>query len=81
MRARKERARRSRAKLGANIEHAMKSRGMTQAELARATGKPAPYICNLIHGHHDPNLDTLRTLCDALQCTPNDLLEGVSEDA
>lgn len=51
------------------------ARGLTQAELAEATGLRRPTISELENGRtrHD-TLDLLDRLCTALDCSPGELL-------
>lgn len=47
---------------------------LSQAELAERTQLSTEFISRLERGVTLPSLDTFVSLCDALDCTPNDLL-------
>lgn len=56
-----------------------KARGMTQEELAKAIGTHKTYISRLEAGDRDINnirTDTMKRLCVALNCQPEDLIEN-----
>ncbi|MEM9068325.1 MAG: helix-turn-helix transcriptional regulator [Myxococcota bacterium] len=48
--------------------------GMTQRELAERARVSAEFVSRVERGVAVPSLETLLRLCDALGCTPNDLL-------
>lgn len=50
--------------------HAM----LTQAELAQRTGISRGEISHLERGRRQPLVTTLRALCEALECRPEDLI-------
>lgn len=55
------------------------SKGMTQEELAKRIGSVRSYICRLESGAQDIDYiraDTLTRICTALDCKPEDLVEG-----
>ncbi|WP_420867935.1 helix-turn-helix domain-containing protein [Bifidobacterium boum] len=55
-----------------------KREGLTQTRLAKLTGLSQPTIAQYENGTMNPNRTTLltaRKLCDALSCSPWDLLE------
>jgi len=68
-----------RERLGANIRRIMKSRGMTQRQLAKAIGKTEARVSNYVNGKRDMGIRSLMRICEALNCGVNDLLEGVVE--
>lgn len=51
--------------------------GMTQAELAKRTGIHPRTISTYARSVNHPNVSALIEICKALECTPNDLLDGV----
>jgi transcriptional regulator with XRE-family HTH domain len=55
----------------AAVRHAAK---ISQAGLAERTQLSAEFISRLERGVTLPSLESLMRLCDALDCTPNDLL-------
>jgi len=54
------------------------ARGMTQAELARASHIPRPNVSAIERGDREVTLRTLRALAIALDVTPGTLADGVS---
>ena len=48
--------------------------GLAQAELAEHTEVSTEFVSRLERGKTFPSVPTLMRLCDALGCTPNDLL-------
>ena len=57
------------------------ARGMTQAELAGASGLPRPNLSAIERGDREVTLRTLRALAAALDVTPGTLADGVSPGA
>ena len=53
-------------------------RGLTQEQLARATGISRPNLSDLERGKRELSLKTLRLLAAALQVTPGTLVDGLS---
>lgn len=53
-------------------------RGLTQEQLARATGIPRPNLSNLERGKQELSLKTLRLLASVLKVTPGTLVDGIS---
>lgn len=68
-----------RERLGANIRRIMGEVGMTQGQLAKATGATEAKISNYVNGKRDMGMTTLLRICKALECGVDDLLEGVVE--
>ncbi len=66
-----------RKRLGDNIRRIMKSRGMTQRQLAKATGATEAKMSNYVNGKRDMGIRSLMRICEALECGVDDLLEGV----
>ena len=52
---------------GERVRARRKELGMTQADLAKATGIHQPDICVLESGEHAPNLDTVERVAKALK--------------
>lgn len=59
------------------IRDIMDGRGMTQIELARATGMKRSNVCKLVHNDRDVRESTLSKLCRGLGCKPEDIMGGV----
>lgn len=55
-------------------------RNLTQEELAELANLSVVYISNVECGKRVPSLDTMLTLCEALYCTPDELLDGFYPD-
>lgn len=51
--------------------------GMTQKDLCEKTGIDKSLMSRYFNGIYTPRLDMLITLSNALQCTPNDLMQGL----
>lgn len=51
---------------GAAIRRARTSAGLTQADVARATGTSAPYITNVENGRENLTIGRLTTIAEAL---------------
>ena len=62
--------------IGGRIREARKSRGLSQADLARRVGVSQPAIANWESGIHDPRRITLSKLADALQTSLDWLAAG-----
>jgi len=53
----------------------MASNGIdTQKELAELIGLSANAVSEMLQGKSVPSLETVGALCEALHCTPNDIL-------
>jgi transcriptional regulator with XRE-family HTH domain len=59
---------------------AREQRGMTQADLSRASGFNTSRISKLERGDSIPRLETLLTLSRALKMTIGELIDGLDED-
>jgi DNA-binding Xre family transcriptional regulator len=46
----------------------------TQRELAELIGLSANAVSEMLQGKRVPSLETVGALCEALHCTPNDIL-------
>lgn len=64
-------------KFARNMRRAARERGMTQREMCRNAGITWSSWKNWVFQGRLPQTRTLLELCDALNCTPNDLLEGL----
>lgn len=53
----------------------MKSKNLTQMELAEMLGLKYQNISRWINGHVCPTIDTVAKICKCLNCTPNDLIK------
>lgn len=62
--------------LGSRIKQLRTKSGLSQYALAVRTGVTVTTIGNLESDKHDPRLQTLRALADALEVTPAELIEG-----
>ncbi len=51
-------------------------RNLTQEQLAELADLSVVYISNVECGKRVPSMETMLTLCHALKCTPDELLEG-----
>ena len=63
-----------------NLANKRKEKGITQEELANKVGVQNTAICNYEIGIREPNLDTLKRLASALDCTVDELLADPAED-
>ena len=52
----------------------LQKKGMTQADLSRKSGLSEVSISRYMSGERLPNCKAIMAICDALACTPNDLL-------
>lgn len=62
-----------------NLRDIAKGRGVSQRKLCEKTGVSWSSWKNWTTGYVLPNVRTLVDLCDALKCSPNDLLKGMCE--
>ena len=67
--------------VGKTIARRRKARGLTQADLGQMINASRTSIANLEAGRQNVSLRTIYNLCQALNCMPNDLFEGVSFDS
>lgn len=63
-------------RFGQNIRVCRIYRGMSQRELANASGLSLSHVSHLETGRISASLDVLLTLCIIFMVTPNDLLKG-----
>lgn len=64
--------------IGLNVSVHRHQKSLTQADLAEKAGLSKQFVCNIECGRAIPSLVTVLSLCDALNVTPNDLLESSS---
>lgn len=61
-------------KLQSKIQQRMKEVGVTQRDIADATGKPLSLVCYICKGlAHFENVEDFDKLCELLQSTPTDV--------
>ena len=56
------------------LKEIRRARGMTQQQLADECGIERSRIANYEIDYREPSIDIIKKLCEALHCTPNDLL-------
>jgi transcriptional regulator with XRE-family HTH domain len=66
------------ARFTANLREARERAGMSQLQVALASGVPQGHYSRIETGKHDPGVRTLMRLAAALKTTPAELLAGVS---
>jgi DNA-binding XRE family transcriptional regulator len=64
------------SEIGLCIRDARRALGMTQLELADATGIRRPNVARLERGRNTPTIDTLQRVATALGVTVSDLVPG-----
>jgi transcriptional regulator with XRE-family HTH domain len=62
----------------ANLRKARKQAGLTQEQVALASGIPQAHYSRIETGKRDPGIRTLMRIARALKTTPADLLHGMS---
>lgn len=62
--------------LGDRVRQARERKGMTQGELARASGLSPGAVSRIEHGERTPGAETVRVLAQALGLEPGELLGG-----
>lgn len=60
--------------VAARLSALREMRGMTQEEVAKASGLKAAAVSHFETARRRPCIHNLMRLCEALRCTPNDLL-------
>lgn len=60
--------------LAARLRTRRQATGLAQADLAELAEVSTEFVSRLERGKTFPSVPTLMRLCDALRCTPNDLL-------
>jgi transcriptional regulator with XRE-family HTH domain len=61
----------------ANLRNARERSGLTQEQVALASGVPQGHYSRIETGKHDPGIRTLVRIARALKTTPADLLSGI----
>ncbi|MCM2303597.1 MAG: helix-turn-helix domain-containing protein [Elusimicrobia bacterium] len=64
--------------VGLKIKEERKRRGLTQRDLADATGLSEQFISNLERGQRHPGTKTLRAIAGVLKMQPAELFSGMS---
>lgn len=64
-----------------NLRNLRIEQGLTQGELANKVGVLNTSICNYETGIREPNLEMLKKLASALECTVDELLQDPPESA
>lgn len=59
---------------GWKIKKLLKEKGMTQADLARATGIDPSNICHIVNEDRNVRESTLYRLCEILQVKPEEIM-------
>lgn len=67
-------------RLGRNVKTMLRKRGMTQKKLAITMGASEAFVSLVVNGRRDMGMRMFMRMCDALQCSPNDLLEGIGAE-
>jgi len=62
--------------LGANLREARKKLGLTQEQVADASGVHATEVSRIEAGKRDPQVSTVRRLAEAVGLSPGELLDG-----
>lgn len=65
--------------LGENLKRLRRDRNLTQGELAELSNIRVGQISKIERNEVDPKLSTIYGLINALECTPNSLLNDISE--
>lgn len=65
--------------IGLNVSMHRYRLNLTQEQLSERAGLSKQFICNIECGRAIPSLQTILSLCDALDVTPNDLLTHASK--
>lgn len=64
-----------------NVREKRKTAGLTQIELAELSGLEPNSISKWEYNHITPRSDTICKLCNALGCTPNDLMWRADDES
>jgi transcriptional regulator with XRE-family HTH domain len=67
--------------VGTNFMRLRKARGLTQEQVAEASGYGQNYISSLERGRRNPTVITLFLLAEAVCATPRDLVTPINEDS
>ena len=63
--------------LGARIKNAREAAGLTQEQFAEIIEKTPQYISDLERGVYGVSLETLKTMCEKLSVSADDMIFGV----
>jgi transcriptional regulator with XRE-family HTH domain len=66
--------------VGTNFMRLRKARGLTQEQVAEASGYGQNYISSLERGRRNPTVITLLLLADAVGAMPRDLVSPTDEE-
>ncbi len=66
--------------LGMILKQRRTSKGITQAEMASILGLTKSHVSDIERGIHKITVQTLCSYCDALETTPDELLEIAGRD-
>lgn len=66
--------------IGSRIAKRRKELSMTQSQVEELAHLGQKYMSNIENGRSRVSIETLMKLCHVLDCTPNEILLGVSED-
>ncbi len=66
--------------IGQRIAATRKTRGLTQGKLAEKADISNNYLSHIENSRSIPSLETLISICDALDVTPDHLLLGISNN-
>jgi len=64
-------------RLGMRIRERRSMRGLSQEELGFAADRTQHYISQVELGKRNPSILTIRAICQALEMSPHDMLDGV----
>jgi transcriptional regulator with XRE-family HTH domain len=67
--------------VGTNFMRLRKARGLTQEQVAEASGYGQNYISWLERGRRNPTVITLFLLAEAVGATPRDLVSPIDEES
>ena len=60
--------------IGIQVRHRRLEKYMTQEQLSQNAGISPPFLGHIERGTRKLSVETLVALCEALECSPNDLL-------
>jgi transcriptional regulator with XRE-family HTH domain len=67
------------ARVGLNVRNARLREGISQEELAHASGLDRTYVSGIERGLRNPTVTVLVQLAEVLRITPASLLDGIGE--
>lgn len=65
--------------IGANIRRIRRERGLTQEQLAHLAGVDMRYLGGIERGEHNPTVDVLGRLADAMEMHPRDFFDDTAQ--